>query len=146
MPQSAFIVRPFGRKSFIPSPKTLAELDQLLQVQHGGASMGRELLRRAGDAPASEWSIDFDAIEDVLIKPALCKARIRGETTGAVVEAGNIREDMFNRLITADLVIADVSLHNPNVFYELGLRQAFRDKFTFVIRCDLSSSQETPSK
>ena len=62
-----------------------------------------------------------------------------GDTTGAVVEAGNIREDMFNRLITADLVIADVSLHNPNVFYELGLRQAFRDKFTFVIRCDLDA-------
>lgn len=137
MPQSAFIVRPFGRKSFVPSQKAVGELDQLLQAQHGGG-MGRELLRRAGDAPASEWSIDFDAIEDVLIKPALCKARIRGETTGAVVEAGNIREDMFNRLITADLVIADVSLHNPNVFYELGLRQAFRDKFTFVIRCDLS--------
>ncbi len=34
-------------------------------------------------------------------------------------------------------MVADVSLHNPNVFYELGLRQAFRDKFTFVIRCDL---------
>ena len=29
---------------------------------------------------------------------------------------------MFRLLVTADLVIADVSIHNPNVFYELGIR------------------------
>jgi hypothetical protein len=143
MPQSAFIVRPFGRKPFAYPTKMAEQVQQLLDEQeaarknHAGAY--RALLVRDSAAEAgNEVLVDFDAIEEVLIKPALAAARIRGETTGAVVEAGNIREDMFNRLITADLVIADVSLHNPNVFYELGLRQAFRDKFTFVIRCDLN--------
>ena len=42
---------------------------------------------------------------------------------------------MFQRLLTADLVIADISVHNANVFYELGVRHALRDKRTFMIRC-----------
>src|SRR5260370_37035881 len=42
---------------------------------------------------------------------------------------------MFFRLLTADLVIADVSIENANVFYELGLRHAARDKRTFLMRC-----------
>jgi hypothetical protein len=137
MPQSAFIVRPFGRKPFAYPAKIADQVQQLFEAQ--AASGARQLVHRDGAAEAAnEVLVDFDAVENLLIKPALHEARIRGDTTGAVVEAGNIREDMFNRLITADLVVADVSLHNPNVFYELGLRQAFRDKFTFVIRSDLN--------
>ena len=37
--------------------------------------------------------------------------------------------------MTADLVIADISIHNANVFYELGIRHALRDRQTFLIRC-----------
>ena len=48
---------------------------------------------------------------------------------------------MFHRLLTADLVIADLSIHNANTFYELGLRHAFRDKYTLLIR---SNSTEYP--
>ena len=33
---------------------------------------------------------------------------------------GNIRLDMFQRLLTADLIIADISIQNANVYYELG--------------------------
>jgi hypothetical protein len=39
---------------------------------------------------------------------------------------GNIRLDMFQRLLTADLVIADISIQNANVYYELGVRHALR--------------------
>jgi len=52
------------------------------------------------------------------------------------MKAGNIREDMFQLLLTADLVIADVSIDNANVFYELGIRQALRDKRTVLLRCN----------
>lgn len=139
MPQSAFIVRPFGRKPFTPTqPDAQSDLQDVLAAQTAHPGLGDDRKPLWPDARTNGWLIDFDAIERILLKPALEAARVRGETTGAVVEAGNIREDMFNRLITADLVIADTSLHNPNVFYELGLRQAFRDKFTFMIRCDLS--------
>jgi len=79
--------------------------------------------------------INFDKVEKDLIGPALAKLGIEGGTTGEVVRAGNIREDMFQLLLTADLVVADVSIDNANVFYELGIRQALRDKWTVLLRC-----------
>lgn len=80
--------------------------------------------------------INFDKVDQELISPALRQLEIDGGTTGEVMKAGNIREDMFQFLLTADLVIADVSIHNANVFYELGVRQALRDKRTFLLRCN----------
>ena len=99
MPQSAFIIRPFGVKE----------------------------------------GIDFDYVERKLIGRALSLLGIKGRTTIEILRAGNIREDMFQRLLTADLVVADLSIHNANVFYELGLRHAFSDKYTFLLRSESSS-------
>jgi hypothetical protein len=78
--------------------------------------------------------VDFDAVERELIGPALDQVGITGRTTGEIVSQGNIREDMFRLLLTADLVIADLSIHNANVFYELGLRHSLRDKHTVLVR------------
>lgn len=82
-----------------------------------------------------EVGIDFDKVEQELIQPALKEMGIQGGSTGKFLKAGNIRETMFEQLLKADLVIADVSVHNANVFYELGIRHALREKFTFIIRC-----------
>ncbi len=79
-------------------------------------------------------SIDFDRVDAELIQPALQKLGIDGGTTGLVIEAGNIREDMFRLLLVSDLVIADISIDNANVYYELGIRQALREKRTFLLR------------
>lgn len=79
--------------------------------------------------------IDFDRVEAELIKPALVALGIPGGTTGEILEAGDIREDMFNELLMADLVVADLSIHNANVFYELGIRHALRTRRTFLLRC-----------
>jgi tetratricopeptide (TPR) repeat protein len=80
--------------------------------------------------------IDFDRVEQELIRPALAALEISGGTTGKFIQQGNIRTDMFEQLLTADLVIADISIHNANAFYELGIRHAFRDKRTFLIRAE----------
>ena len=81
--------------------------------------------------------IDFDRVHRELIGPALDRIGAGGGTTGEVIEAGNIREDMFEQLIAADLVVADVSIHNANVFYELGIRHAVRDRATVLIRASV---------
>src|SRR5262245_37525684 len=78
--------------------------------------------------------IDFDAVEAKLIQPALAKHDIKGGTTGLIIEAGNIREDMFQQLLVGDLVLHDVSILNANVFYELGIRHALRLRRTVLIR------------
>jgi hypothetical protein len=67
--------------------------------------------------------VDFDAVERLLIDPVLDRLGITGRTTGEIVSQGNIREDMFRLLLTADLVIADMSIHNANVFYRDPRRQ-----------------------
>ncbi len=79
--------------------------------------------------------VDFNAVERDLIGPALTALEIDGRTTLEIAAAGNIREDMFRMLIASDLVIADISVHNANVFYELGIRHALRPWRTYMIRC-----------
>lgn len=78
--------------------------------------------------------IDFDRVERELIDRALKALDIVGRTTGDSLRQGNIRIEMFQRLLTADVVIVDISIANPNVFYELGIRHALREKRTFMIR------------
>jgi hypothetical protein len=78
--------------------------------------------------------IDFDRVERELIRPALAELNISGGTTAEFIQQGNIRVDMFEQLLTADLIVADISIHNANAFYELGIRHALRDKRTFLIR------------
>lgn len=78
-------------------------------------------------------AVNFDHVEKTLIDPALTNLNIEGRTTAEILESGNIRGDMFQRLVVSDLVIADLTIHNANVFYELGIRHALRDKRTFLI-------------
>ncbi|MEM7305847.1 MAG: hypothetical protein AAF682_04220 [Planctomycetota bacterium] len=101
----AFIIRPFGTK---------------------------EIRLDSGD----ELAIDFNAVESALIDPALDAQPdgITGRTTGEIVRSGNIRSDMFEQILVADLVVADISIHNANVFYELGIRHALRDRMTVLIK------------
>ncbi|MGK7906922.1 MAG: hypothetical protein AB4040_06790 [Synechococcus sp.] len=72
--------------------------------------------------------IDFDHVQKESIEPALLQLGIAGGTTGEIVGQGNIRMDMFEQLLVADLVIADISIHNANVFYELGICHALQDR------------------
>jgi len=79
-------------------------------------------------------NIDFENVQKYLIAPALAAVDIQGGTTAPFLEAGNIREDMFQQLLVADVVIADISIHNANVFYELGIRHALQPMRTFLLR------------
>lgn len=81
--------------------------------------------------------IDFEHVCETLIVPALAAVNVDGRTTLDILRAGNIRVDMFQRLLSADLVVADLTIHNANVFYELGIRHALREKRTFLLRADV---------
>lgn len=91
-------------------------------------------LRTVRSEDGSDYQVDFDLVQRALIDPAMAAAGIRGGTTEPILKAGNIREDMFQALAQADIVIADCSIHNANVFYELGARHALRPRRTFLIR------------
>lgn len=78
--------------------------------------------------------LDFERVHKDLIGPALLAAGLEGSTTGEIIDAGNIREDMFSLILEADLIICDVTIHNANVFYELGIRHALRKRRTVLIK------------
>jgi hypothetical protein len=84
---------------------------------------------------AEPVDFDFEKINKDLIDPALTALSLDGGTTGKIFEPGDIREDMFSLLLLADIVIADITIHNANVFYELGIRHALRNKKTILIKC-----------
>src|SRR5262249_37445850 len=47
---------------------------------------------------------------------------------------GDINDEIFRHLIDDELVIADLSEHNPNVYYELAIRHAVRKPFIHIIQ------------
>lgn len=49
---------------------------------------------------------------------------------------GDISSQIINRLMDADLVVADMSMHNANAFYELAVRHMMRLPTIYLIRKD----------
>jgi hypothetical protein len=91
----------------------------------------------------SGQAFNFDTIEAELIAPAMAACGLLGGTTATVLDAGSIHADMFEMLLQADVVVCDITVHNANVFYELGIRHALRKKHTVLIKA-LSSADKTP--
>ena len=78
--------------------------------------------------------IHFDRVYSDYIKPALDPERYDVFRADKELRAGEIRTDMFQELLLADLVIADLSIDNPNVWYELGVRHALRARGILLIQ------------
>ncbi len=77
--------------------------------------------------------IDFDSVYSELIKPALLDAGLEAFRADLEHRAGSIHSDMFQELLLADLVIADLSIDNANAWYELGVRHALRARGVVLI-------------
>ncbi len=88
-----------------------------------------------GTKPNHEGTpIDFDRVYAELIKPALEDAGCEVFRADEELRAGDIRTDMFQELLVADLVLADLTLDNPNVWYELGVRHALRARGVVLVQ------------
>ena len=65
-----------------------------------------------------------DNVYKYLIAPVCEELGYRPVRVDHVNAVDNINETVINYLKTAPMVIADMTEHNPNAFYELGFRQA----------------------
>ena len=87
-----------------------------------------------GTKPGADGQpIDFNRVYKEYIGPALSDAGLDAFRADEEVRAGDIRTDMFQELLIADLVVADLSIDNPNVWYELGVRHALRARGVVLV-------------
>ncbi|MDH5541247.1 MAG: hypothetical protein OEY03_17750 [Rhizobacter sp.] len=88
-----------------------------------------------GTKPGADGKdIHFNRIYAELLKPALEQAGFEVFRADDEQRAGDIRTDMFQELLVADLVLADLTLDNPNVWYELGVRHALRARGVVLVQ------------
>src|SRR5262249_52509145 len=110
MQPHVFVVMPFGEKEV------------------------RSVVPASGAEPGKPGvNINFDHVYDLLIRPSLTGAGCVPFRADKEPGAGDIRTDMYFELVTADVVLADISILNANVFYELGVRHGVRPRGVFMI-------------
>jgi hypothetical protein len=80
--------------------------------------------------------IDFDRIFDEIIAPAIERAGLRALRADQEISGGLIHQAMFERLLSCEYAIADLTSVNPNVYYELGIRHAVRPWSTVLMCAD----------
>lgn len=79
------------------------------------------------------FEIDFNRVYEDAIKPAAEAADLEVIRADEERTGGIIHVPMFERLLLSEVVIADLTIPNPNVFYELGVRHAARPRATVLI-------------
>jgi tetratricopeptide (TPR) repeat protein len=77
--------------------------------------------------------IDFDAIYQDLIYPAIKDSGLEPLRADEEMTGGIIHKPMFERLILCEYAVADLTNANANVFYELGVRHAVRPWSTVLL-------------
>jgi len=80
--------------------------------------------------------IDFDAVYADFLRPGLESAGFEVFRADEEQRAGDIRTDMFQELLLADLVVVDLTIDNPNVWYELGVRHALRARGVLLVQSE----------
>ena len=77
--------------------------------------------------------LDLDKTYRIIIKPAVDKAGLKCIRADDVKHSGSIDVVMYDLLLSADVVVADLSTSNANAIYELGVRHALRPATTIII-------------
>ena len=77
---------------------------------------------------------DFNAIYKDLLKPAIEAAGFKVYRAEAEQVSGDVKADLFQELCFADLVVVDLTMDNPDVWYQLGVRHALRARGVFLIQ------------
>ena len=99
-------------------------------IEQAGATGGRQpkskrcfVISPIGDA-GSEQRRHADAVMNYIIRPALLDTDYYPHRADHAEAPGRISQHMFDSILDDDLLIAVLTFHNPNVFYELAVAQS----------------------
>ncbi|MDW8574984.1 hypothetical protein [Streptococcus suis] len=84
----------------------------------------------------SQERIHADKVLTYLIEPVCSELNIQVIRVDRETTNGDINESILNHLKNDDLVIADLTWHNANAFYEFGYRQALGLPVVPIIKHD----------
>lgn len=77
--------------------------------------------------------LDLDKTYFNIIKPTVLSCGLECVRADEIRHSGIIDVPMFENILIADIVIADLSTSNPNALYELGVRHALKPYTTIVM-------------
>jgi tetratricopeptide (TPR) repeat protein len=84
--------------------------------------------------PTEVREIHFDKVWTGILQPAV-PASFETKRADELRRSGLIDRLYIEWLFGADVVLADLTFGNPNVYYELGIRQALSKKGTVLVAC-----------
>lgn len=84
--------------------------------------------------PESEQRKHSDLFLGSFVEPALEQFKLTVIRADAIDKPGIITRQILEYIVKSRLVIADLSFHNPNVFYELAIRHAMKLPVVQIIR------------
>ena len=70
---------------------------------------------------------------EYIIEPAVTEAGIKCVRADQIIHSTVIDKPMYDNLLDADVVVADLSTSNANAIYELGVRHALKPSTTIVM-------------
>ena len=82
---------------------------------------------------ATGRKLNLDKSYQALIKPVVESKNITCIRADEILHSGSIDLQMYQQLLSADIVIADLSTANVNAFYELGIRHALKPRTTIIM-------------
>lgn len=77
--------------------------------------------------------LDLDKTFENIIQPAVIDCGLECIRADKIIHSTVIDKPMYENLLNADLVVADLSTSNANAIYELGVRHALRPHTTIVM-------------
>ncbi len=104
-----------------------------------GGTMAKKCFVVMGFGPRTDYQsnpqrvLDLNRTYDDIIEPAVTAAGVDCVRADKIIHSTLIDKPMYENLLEADLVIADLSTSNANAIYELGVRHALRPHATIVI-------------
>jgi hypothetical protein len=85
-------------------------------------------------SPESEQRKHSDLFLGSFVEPALTSFGLSVIRADGIDKPGIITKQVIEHIVKSRLVIADLSFHNPNVFYELAIRHMMRLPIVQIIR------------
>lgn len=87
--------------------------------------------------PQSEERLHADMFQESLVEPAIDTLDPgMGVIRADELPSSSITASVIEHVVKSRLMVADLSFHNPNVLYEVGLRYANRKPFVLISRTD----------